>query len=78
MSLINLAIALLIWFQNPNNYYISFNITLFWWGFFGSIINILGLVSLQFALSRGPAGPISAFVSISNVLFTIIESFYNN
>jgi len=77
MSSITLSCALLFWYLNPNNYYTSFNIQTFWWGFFGSIINILGLVSLQFAISRGPVGPVSAFVSISNVLFTVIESFYN-
>jgi hypothetical protein len=51
MSLINLSIALVVWNFFPNNPYLKFNIYLFWWGFFGSIVNILGLVSLQFALS---------------------------
>lgn len=78
MSSITLICALIFWSFTPFNYFTSFNKYLFWWGFFGSIINILGLVSLQFAISRGPAGPISAFISISNVLFTVIESFYNN
>ena len=77
MSIIVQAIAILFWYYNPNDIYKSFSINLFWWGFFGSIINILGLVSLQFALSKGPAGPISAFVSLSNVLLTLAECFYN-
>ena len=78
MSTLTLACAIVFWYFNPHDFYKSFNIYLFWWGFLGSIINILGLVSLQFAISTGPAGPISAFVSISNVLFTVIESFYND
>jgi hypothetical protein len=77
MSIINLSIAVVFWHYNPNDHYKSFNLTLFWWGFGGSIINILGLVSLQSALSKGPAGPISAFVSLSNVLLTAAECFYN-
>lgn len=76
MSTITLAIAAVFWYFNPDSYYFSFNLNLFWWGLGGSVINILGIVSLQIAISTGPAGPISAFVSLSNVFLTVLECFY--
>ena len=76
MSLIVLVFAACFWAYNKDNYYLSFKWDLFWWGFGGSVTNILGMVSLQISLSQGPAGPIAAFVSISNVFLTLLECAY--
>ena len=46
MSFITLTVAAVFWQFNPDSYYFSFNWNLFWWGLGGSIINILGIVSL--------------------------------
>lgn len=71
-----LVAGLLFWKWNEESPELSFDLNLFYWGLFGSIINIMGITSLQVAISMGPAGPISAFVSMSNVLLTILEAIY--
>jgi len=53
---------------------IEFSKYLFVVGTIGSIINTIGLVSLQNAFSRGPAGPISAIAAISNLLLVLVEA----
>lgn len=59
-----------------NNVY--FNLDLFWIGFFGSIINVIGLVCLQNALSTGPAGPVSAITATACLYNVVIEAFINH
>ena len=56
---------------------VTFDQKLFWIGLFGSIINVLGLVSIQNALSKGPAGPVSAIAAVSCLLVVIIEAIIN-
>lgn len=53
---------------------VEFNEALFWIGFIGSVINTLGIVSIQNALSCGPAGPISAIAAVSAILLVVIEA----
>lgn len=53
---------------------VDFDATLFWIGVVGSIINTLGLVAVQNALSTGPSGPVSALCTVNNVLLVIVES----
>lgn len=42
----------------------DFDESLFWTGIIGSVINTLGLVSVQNALSTGPTGPVSALTTV--------------
>ena len=56
----------------------SFSTRHFWLGFFGSILNTLGIVCCQNAIALGPAGPASALVDISPIILTVIEAFKNN
>ena len=54
---------------------ISFSMRLFFLGLIGGLINTLGLVCLQHALSKGPIGPVSAIAAISNPILVLIEAF---
>lgn len=50
-----------------------FNKRLFFIGMFSSIFDTFGKACIQRAYSRGPAGPVSAFVEINNVFLIIFE-----
>ena len=52
----------------------GFSQYLFWLGLVGSIINTLGIVCIQNALSLGPAGPVSAIPAVSAVLLVVVEA----
>ena len=52
----------------------GFSQYLFWLGLVGSIINTLGIVCIQNALSLGPAGPVSAIAAVSAVLLVVVEA----
>ena len=51
-----------------------FNKRLFIIGFFGSIFDSCGKACIQQAYSKGPAGPVSAFVELNNVVLIIFEA----
>ena len=53
---------------------VEFSSYLFWVGLFGALINTLGLVCVQNAVSVGPAGPVAAICAISNLAMVIIEA----
>jgi len=40
-------------------------------GFVGALINIIGLVFIQIAISKGPIGPALAIVALSSMTFVI-------
>jgi len=65
---------LVLLFAIPYWVKVEFSAYLFWVGFAGSIINTLGIVSIQNALSCGPAGPISAIAAVASVLLVVIEA----
>lgn len=69
VNLIVLVFAIPYWVK------IEYSSYLFWVGFAGSIINTLGIVSIQIALSCGPAGPISAIAAVASILLVVIEAF---
>lgn len=71
VNLLIMIYAIIYWQNNPFNSY------LFWMGLVGSIINTLGIVCIQNALSRGPAGPISALAATPSFFLVIIESIKN-
>jgi drug/metabolite transporter (DMT)-like permease len=50
-----------------------FNKKLFIIGIFGSIFDSVGKACIQKAYSKGPAGPVSAFVELNNVLLVVFE-----
>ena len=52
----------------------TFNKRLFIIGFFGSIFDSCGKACIQKAYSSGPAGPVSAFVELNNVVLIIFEA----
>ena len=47
---------------------------MFWVGFFGSIINNIGLICIQNAYATGPAGPASSIAAMSSLLLVITEA----
>lgn len=53
---------------------IPFSQYLFWIGLVGSVINTLGIVCIQNALSLGPAGPVSAIAAVASILLVIVEA----
>eukprot|EP00356_Strombidium_inclinatum_P000909 CAMPEP_0170512328 /NCGR_PEP_ID=MMETSP0208-20121228/66789_1 /TAXON_ID=197538 /ORGANISM="Strombidium inclinatum, Strain S3" /LENGTH=203 /DNA_ID=CAMNT_0010795947 /DNA_START=362 /DNA_END=970 /DNA_ORIENTATION=+ len=57
---------------------IEFDMYLFIVGLIGSIINTLGIASIQNAIACGPAGPASALAACSNILLVIIEAVKNS
>lgn len=40
----------------------------------GSIVNTLGLVCIQNAISLGPGGPVSAIAQVNCILLVIVEA----
>lgn len=50
----------------------GFDSYLFWWGLIGSIINSLGITCCQLSISKGPAGPASALIAVSNLFGVIV------
>ena len=56
---------------------VHFSPWLFCIGFIGSVINVIGLVCLQNALSQGPAGPVSAITATAALLNVVIEAVLN-
>lgn len=52
-----------------------FNTYLFSIGILGSILDTVGKSCIQNAYSKGPAGPVAAFVEMNNVLLIIAEAF---
>ena len=66
-----IMIAGVTWFWR---YVENFQKDLFILGLFGSIFDTAGKACIQKAYSRGPAGPVAAFVEMNNVLLVIIES----
>ena len=53
----------------------TFKKDLFIIGIFGSIFDSVGKACIQKAYSKGPAGPVSAFVELNNVFLVIFEAF---
>jgi len=53
----------------------QFDTYLFLIGIAGSILDTIGKSCIQNAYSKGPAGPVAAFVEMNNVLLIIAESF---
>ena len=51
-----------------------FNTRLFVIGIFGSIFDSVGKACIQKAYSKGPAGPVSAFVELNNVFLVVFEA----
>jgi len=51
MSIISLGCALIFWQYHTDQTFFSFNYNLFCWGFAGGIVNILGIVCLQTAIT---------------------------
>jgi uncharacterized membrane protein len=51
----------------------SFKKNLFIIGIFGSMFDAIGKAFVQKAYSKGPAGPVSAFVELNNVFLVIFE-----
>jgi drug/metabolite transporter (DMT)-like permease len=66
--------VIVLFFAVPYWVNTSYNNELFWVGMFGSIINCIGLVCIQNALTMGPAGPVSAIAASSCILLVIIEA----
>ena len=69
VNIMVLIVAIPYWYSNGN-----FSQYLFWMGFVGSVINTLGIVCIQNALSCGPAGPISALAASASFFLVIIEA----
>lgn len=57
--------------------FVEFDWKVFVIGFFGSIINNLGIVAINHAFSCGPAGPIAALSSTSTIMLTIVMALIN-
>lgn len=53
--IVNVIITIVAVFYYQTHY---FDMNLFWVGLFGSIVNTLGIVCIQNALSTGPCGPV--------------------
>lgn len=53
---------------------VEFSPYLFWVGFFGALINTLGLTCVQNAVSCGPAGPVAAICACSNLAMVVVEA----
>lgn len=51
---------------------IEFDLPVFLVGFFGSIINNVGIVIVNLAFSTGPAGPVAALTCTNTIALTII------
>ena len=51
-----------------------FDSKLFLIGIAGSILDTVGKSFIQTAFARGPAGPVTAFVEMNNVLLIILDS----
>ena len=71
VNLIIVIVAIVYWVK------VEFDTYLFIVGMIGSIINTLGITSIQNALSCGPAGPVSALAACSNLLLVVIEAVKN-
>lgn len=56
---------------------VEFDLRMFWIGLVGSVLNTLGIVCIQNALSCGPAGPTSAIVALASILLVVIEAVKN-
>ena len=52
----------------------TFKKDLFVIGIFGSIFDSIGKACVQKAYSKGPAGPVGAFVELNNVILVIFEA----
>ena len=46
----------------------------FWLGFVGNFVDSVGLVAITEAFACGPAGPVAAIVSTTNLLMVLIEA----
>jgi drug/metabolite transporter (DMT)-like permease len=53
---------------------VHFSLKLYLLGLVGAIVNTLGLTAVQIALSCGPAGPVSALTTVSNLALVVIEA----
>lgn len=52
-----------------------FDRTLFLYGIAGSVLDTIGKSFIQTAFSKGPAGPVAAFVEMNNIVLIILDSF---
>lgn len=68
VNFIIMIYAIIYWQSHPFDSY------LFWFGLAGSIVNTLGIVCIQNALSLGPAGPVSAMAASASFFLVIIEA----
>lgn len=59
-----LAISIPIWIRDKN-----FSPELFFVGFVGSCVNILGIICCQNAIAVGPIGPIMAIIALASIIF---------
>ena len=67
-SIFNMVFALYYWMR------VEFIKRLFVVGFFGSIINTIGLVCQVNALAIGPPGPSTALANIQNIILLVTQS----
>lgn len=57
---------------------VHFSLKLYLLGLVGAIVNTLGLTAVQIALACGPAGPVSALTTVSNLALVVIEAIKHN
>ena len=67
VNLLVLILSIVYWVNEIFNQY------LFWVGFIGSLINIIGQVSLHQAMSKDNQGTVLAITGLSNILLVVIE-----
>ena len=77
MSAISLVNAILVIFAIVYWQSHEFDHDLFWIGFGGSIINTVGLVCINIAISCGPMGPVSSIGACSNILLVLVYAIRN-
>lgn len=56
---------------------VEFDLTVFLIGFFGSIINNVGIVICNLAYTYGPAGPVAALACTSTIALTVVIAIIN-
>ena len=76
MNAITCIFAVILWHLKSESWYLAFKWDLFYWGFAGSIMNNLGMISHHMSMSLGPVGPINVFVGVSNIILPIAECIY--
>ena len=69
--------GLILMIAIPYWYYTEFHTDLFWIGFIAAISDQIGMLCVSNALTLGPAGVISAIVSMSNPLLALVGCIKN-